>query len=105
MLSLKDEMKLLNQEIKDRLLHGEFWIVPEEDGDIDSAHLHNDRPVILANTWELNALPGRKFRMEMLSESDTGGSPAIGLETLHRTWNDMIKPVLNDILRLSGWEH
>lgn len=104
MQGVKDGLGSLDQATKARILRGEFMIVPEDESNPHSIYRHNAQPVILAENWEENALPGRKFRMVMRSEGDTDTpSQAIEWETLHRTW-DIIKPFLDDILKLSGWE-
>ncbi|KAK3319440.1 hypothetical protein B0H66DRAFT_268743 [Apodospora peruviana] len=102
MLSLKG-WELLDSDTKNQLLHGEFWVLPEEEesAQTDPA-IHNTRSVILADTWEAEVSPGRKFKMVMWDKGKGPQQQPVGLDTLHRTWKEVVEPILPDDLRFLG---
>ncbi|KAK4209613.1 hypothetical protein QBC37DRAFT_49618 [Rhypophila decipiens] len=111
LVALKSSQESLDLLTLAALLNGEFWVIAEDHHDHDELESSSDRCVIqpgvdrrhgaiLADTWEANVRPGRRFKMVM----PTGdASPNLDKETLHGPWESIIRPILPNILQILGW--
>ncbi|KAM7189202.1 hypothetical protein V8F33_010204 [Rhypophila sp. PSN 637] len=111
LVALKSSQESLDLLTLAALLNGEFWVMAEDhhghelesssDRCVIQPGVDKRHGAILADTWEANVRPGRRFKMVMPT-GDT--SHNLDKETLHGPWESIIRPILPNILQILGWD-